>query len=141
MDSFLKSFGRALPDIWEPSLIGVLLVFTILAWCIPDWRGNAVSSIFGFIASLAGIRGGAWLAMHPPSWARFFLEQLQIEAPQTSWINLQPHIVRMFLTLMAGGLAYVLGMALAKMLLRFWLRRRGANFPPTNNQNTLSPFH
>lgn len=139
MTSYLETFGKLFPVYWAPAYAAVLLVFTVLAWCIPSWRGNAVSAVFGFFLSLAGIRLGTWLAQTQPGWLNGVLRQLQREAPHPGWIDLRPHMGRMFLTFVIGGFCYVAGMVLAKMALRFWIRRWGGN--QAESRPVLSPFH
>jgi len=137
----LKAVGDLLPVAWMPLLAGVFLIFTILAWCLPAWRGNALSAIPGFLASLGGLWYGRWVALHEPSWARWTLRQLHREGLQTSWIDLRPHMGFMFMTLVAGGLAYCCGMLLGKFILRAWVRYLGSTIPEGTDRSALSPFH
>ena len=141
MSSLLQSFGTLLPGVWIPGLVIAFLVFTILAWVIPTWRGNALSSGFGFLGSLGGIYLGRWMAAHRPPWLRGLLHQLEVEAPQGNGVDLRPHIGSMFMTLAAGGLAYILGMIAGRFLLRLWLRWVGNTESDKPDRPVLSPFH
>ena len=141
MSTYLQSFGSMLPAYWVPGLAGASLIFTILAWVIPSWRGNALSSVFGFLGSLGGIYYGRWLAAHRPPWLQGLLHQLEVEAPQGNGVDWRPHIGSMFLTLVAGGFAYVLGMIVGRFFLRLWLRRAGSTDPESPDRPVLSPFH
>ena len=141
MKELLKTAGALLPEAWMPLLAGVFLIFTILAWCLPAWRGNALSTIPGFVASLGGLWCGRWVAVYQPGWARWTLRQLQREGLQASWIDLRPHMGHMFMTLVAGGLAYVGGMVLGKLILRAWVRYMGSTIPESADRSGLSPFH
>lgn len=141
MNSFLKSFGELVPVGWVPMLVTVFLVLTILAWCLPTWRGNALSSVLGFIASFGGIWVGRWIVARQPLWSVWTLRQLQREGLQTSWVDLRPHMGMMFMTLVGGGLAYVFGMVLAKIILRAWFRFTGSTLTDREERTVLSPFH
>jgi len=141
MNAFLKTVGELLPVAWVPLLMAIFLVFTILAWCLPTWRGNALSSVFGFLASYGGILAGRWVVQQQPRWARWTLQQLQREALQTSWVDLRPHMGTMFMTLVGGGLAYVFGMMVAKFVIRAWFRFRGSTLTEKEERTVLSPFH
>lgn len=141
MNDFLKATGELLPVIWTPLLAGAFLIISILAWCIPAWRGNALSAIPGFVFSLGGLWLGQWVSQIQPKWARWTLRQLEREAFHAAWIDLRPHMGRMFMTLVFGGLAYLGGLIVAKTLLRAWIRFRGPTISDATNSSCLSPFH
>ena len=141
MNAFLHSVVPALPGIWVPGLVVMSLTFTILAWAIPSWRGNALSSVFGFLASLGGIYCGRWLAAHRPPWLQGLLDPLELEAPQGNGVDLLPQAGSMFMSLLGCGLAYVVGMAAGRWLLRLWWRRAGSTEQDSPGRPGWSPPH
>ncbi len=141
MNQYLQAFGALVPEYWVPVLIVTFIVLTILTWVLPAWRGNAMSSIGGFLASFGGIWWGCWVAATQPVWARTTLAQLQLEGIHTSWIDLRPHMGRMVCAAVGGALAYVLGMIVTKWGMRAWFRWRGETYQESTTRNTLSPFH
>jgi hypothetical protein len=137
---FLKALGELIPSYWVAGLIALWLVLTVLTWILPNWRGNAIGSIGGFLASFGGIFGGTWLAARDPAWAHGLLAQLQRDGIQNSWIDLRPHMGRMICSGVGGAVAYALGMLLTKWCVRAWFRWRGETVEATDSHNTLSPF-
>ena len=141
MIHFLQAFSDLVIDLWVPLLIVIFFVLTILTWTLPSWRGNALSSIGGFLASFGGLWWGCWIAANQPPWSRAILAQLQLEGIHTSWLDLRPHMGRMICAGLGGGLAYVVGLILTKWGLRAWHRWRGDTYQDSTTRTTLSPFH
>ena len=140
MESWLRSAVAGLPEAWVLLVQSGYLLLTVMAWAFPTWRGNALSAVFGFAASFGGIWAARWAVRHPPIGCAWVLKRLEIEAPQTPWLDFRPHMGLMFFTLVGGGLAYVLGMAVAKFFLRIWILLTGSTITENERDDVLNPY-
>ena len=141
MEHYLKALAGLLPVIWLPALILISLTFTVMAWLLPAWRGNALASVGGFFGSLGGFWLGSLAASTRPTRLAGLLRWVDSQSKELLSPELQGFGAFFFLTIVAGFICYFLGMIFLKLLLRLWHWQRGENYRPDDQRRVLSPFH